>query len=88
MNNMDEQYNHNWPSYMPEKALVLTAVSIFYHAGWKDDDYDVMGKKMDAMQTLYDELCERVGIYEAYDMIFHAPGMDQDLVDKFMELVE
>jgi len=83
MNNMDEQYNHNWPSYMPEKALVLTAVNVF-----RGEFGDDLARRADAMQTLYDELCERVGIYEAYDMIFHAPGMDQDLVDKFMELVE
>jgi hypothetical protein len=84
---MDEQYNHNWPSYMPDKALVLTAVNIFLDTLESDDSLAIQ-ERADAMQTLFDELCERVGRYEAEDMIFHAPGMDQDLVDEFMELVE
>lgn len=80
---MDEQYNHNWLEYMTPKTLALTAVNVFL--GEFGDD---LARRVDAMQTLYDELCERVGRYEAEDMIFHAPGMDQDLVDEFMELVE
>ena len=80
---MDEQYNHNWLEYMTPKTLALTAVNVF-----RGEFGDDLARRADAMQTLYDELCERVGEYEAEDMIFHAPGMDQDLVDEFMELVE
>jgi len=80
---MDEQYNHNWLEYMTPKTLALTAVNVF-----RGEFGDDLVRKADAMQTLFDELCERVGRYEAEDMIFHAPGMDQDLVDEFMELVE
>lgn len=82
---MDEQYEHNWLSYMPEKALALTAVNIF-HNDWMARIDPREG--IDAMQILFDELCERVGKCEAEDMIFHAPGMDQDLTNEFMELVE
>ena len=82
---MDEQYNHNWLGYMTPKALASTAVNIF-HNDWMVASDGREG--IDAMQTLFDELCLRVGEYEAKDMIFHAPGMDQDLVDEFMQLVE
>jgi len=87
-NNVDEQYEHNWLGYMPPKALALTAVSIF-HGEWRTEvGLPHWWEKIDAMQILFDELRERVGKYEAEDMIFHAPGMDQDLTNEFMELVE
>ena len=84
---MDEQYNHNWLGYMTIKSLTLTAVSIFHDVRDLVDGVGVK-EKLDAMQTLHDELCDRIGAFRAYDLIFHAPGMDQDLVNEFMEMVE
>lgn len=85
-------YQHEWIEYMPPKALALTAAGIFLN--WRLAR-DALGANppdtaelTDAMQVLWDELCELLGFYEAKSAIFHAPGMDTDLVDLFMEMVE
>ena len=89
---MDEQYNHNWIEYMPPKALALTATSVFL--SWRLAK-DALGENppdtaelTDAMQVLWDELCELLGLYKAESAIFHAPGMDTASVDLFIEMVE
>ena len=85
-------YQHNWIGYMPPKALALTATSVIL--SWRLTR-DALGENppdtaelTDAMQVLWDELCELLGLYGAESAIFHAPGMDTDLVDLFMEMVE
>ena len=89
---MDTEYQHDWLRLMPPKALALTSVSIFHN--WRitkealGSDYPSEAEDLDAMQEAFDELCELAGAVEAYEMIFHAPGMDQDLFDQFMETVE
>jgi len=87
------EYQHDWLRLMPPKALVLTAVSIFHN--WRlikeslGDDYPSEAEELDAMQAVWDELCELPGGEDkAKDMIFHAPGMSQELCDEFMELTE
>ena len=83
-------YQHDWPKYMTTKSLVLTATAMFLE--WKRTR-DVVGEDpwntdelADAMQVLWDELYERTD--EAYEMIFHAPGMDQESLEQFTEMVE
>lgn len=85
-------YNHDWLHLMPPKALALTATSLFLN--WKlackelGRDTPDTEEIMDAVQALWDELCEFVGVSAAYDMIFHAPGMDAALYEEFIERTE
>lgn len=85
-------YKHNWIEYMPFKAIVLTATSIFLDwrrtknaLGYNPPDTDELA---DAMQVLWDEMCERERMSKVEDAILHAPGMDMEAVEQFMEMVE
>lgn len=85
-------YQHNWPEYMPYRALVLTATNLFLD--WRRTR-DALGYNppdtaeiTDAMQVLWDEMAERDAIERAYLAIFHAPGMDQEALEQFTEMVE
>jgi hypothetical protein len=86
------EYQHDWLHLMPPKALVLTATDIFLTYKVNKialcHDYPSEAEELDAVQILWDELCDLVGVFDAHDMIFHAPGMSQELCDEFMELVE
>lgn len=82
-------YQHDWPKYMTTKSLVFTVTAMFLD--WRRTR-DALGENppdtdelTDAMQILWDELYERTN---AYDEIFHAPGMDQEALDEFTELLE
>lgn len=83
-------YQHDWPKYMTTKSLVLTVTAMFLDWRRTRDalGYDPpdTGELVDAMQILWDELYERTD--DAYDEIFHAPGMDQEALDEFTELLE
>jgi len=83
-------YQHNWPKYMTTKSLVFTVTAMFLDWRRTRDalGYDPpdTGELVDAMQILWDELYERTD--DAHDEIFHAPGMDQEALDEFTELLE
>ena len=85
-------YQHEWPKYMTTKSLVLTVTAMFLDWRRTRDalGYDPpdTGELVDAMQILWDELWERLPNWRAYDEIFHAPGMDQEALDEFTELLE
>jgi hypothetical protein len=84
-------YHHNWLSYMPPKALALTAVSMFLDMKLVRDQIDEApdtDEIVDGIQTIWDELCDLVGYHSASSEVFHGPGMDQELFEQFMELVE
>jgi len=83
-------YQHDWPRYMTTKSLVLTVTAMFLD--WRRTR-DALGENppdtdelVDAMQILWDELYERT--IDAYYEVFHAPGMDQEALDEFAELLE
>jgi hypothetical protein len=86
------KYQHNWIEYMPFKALVLTATNLFLdwrrtknELGYNPPDTDEL---LDAVQTLWDEMCERDDIGKCYIAVFHAPGMDQEALEQMMEMIE
>lgn len=85
-------FAHNYLDYMPPKAIALTVVSMF--TDWKLI-YDQLGQlppsteeTLDALSDFWDELCELVGSDKAKELVFHGPGMNQELYDELMELVE
>lgn len=86
---MDNGYQHDWLALMPPDALALTAVSIFLD--WKRTQ-EALGylhpssdEELDACQQAWDALRDLAGVVRAYDMIYNAPGMSDELHEEFTE---
>lgn len=86
------KFTHNYLDYMPPEAIALTIASVFIdwkmvrdHLGQYPPSTD---ETFDVLSDLYDELCELAGPDWAERLIVFAPGMDRELYNEIMELVE
>ncbi len=89
---MDKEYQHDWLSLMPPDALCATAVSIFLD--WKRVQAELgylhpsSDEELDACQKAWDAFRDLVGIVRAYDAVYNAAGMDNELYDEFVEVLQ
>ena len=89
---MDNEYQHDWLTLMPPDALCATAVSIFLD--WKRVQAELEGlhpssdEELDACQKAWDALYDLVGIVRAYEMVYNAAGMNDELYEEFVEVLQ
>lgn len=89
---MENDYQHDWLMLMPPDALCATAVSIFLD--WKRVQAELgylhpsSDEELDACQKAWDTLRDTVGIVRAYDAVYNAAGMNNELYDEFVEVLQ
>lgn len=87
-----DEYQHDWLALMPPDALCATAVSIFLD--WKRVQAELgclhpsSDEELDACQKAWDALLDLVGIVRAYDAVYNAAGMNDELYDEFVEVLQ